>query len=180
MSYTIEYSAEVYKEPAEWEQSSENSYLLIITQGDNNVYEADNRRRARETDIVSYGWNYSVIQHICNRAGACEGGSLVINGKSITPEGYIKRYRDKIKNAPLIIEFFKQCKTARFRIVIDPESNYDKERAEKYKDYITEEQNYYHPEKKELWANVMIDSKESWKIFRDLWGLAQSQIIGLV
>jgi hypothetical protein len=180
MSYTIEYNAEVYKVPAEWESSSENSYLLIITQGDNNVYEADNKRRARDTDIVAFGWAYSVIGKVCYRAAACEGGGLVINGKSITPEGYIKRFRDKIKSAPLIIDFFNQHKTARFKIDPDPESTYDKERLEKYKDYITEESNYYDKDKKELWANVRIDSKEEFEKFRDLWAMAKyPECIGL-
>jgi len=181
MSYTIEYSAEVYKVPAEWEQSSEDSYLLIITQGDNNVYEADNKRRARDTDIVEFGWQYSIIGKVCTRAGACEGGSLVINGRNITPEGYIKRFRDKIKDAPLILDFFKQAKTARFKIDPDPESSYDKERLETYKDYITAESNYYDNDKQELWANICIDCKDAWEKFRKLWVMAKYPgAIGLV
>ena len=180
MSYTIEYSAEVYKVPAEWGRSSENSYILIITQGDNNVYEGDNRRRARETDIVSYGWEYSIIQKVCIRAGSCEGGSLVINGKSITPEGYIKRFRNKIQNAPLILEFYNQRKTARFRLNPDKDSSYDNERLEKYKEYITEEENYY-SKSKELWANILIDNRESWDKFRDLQSMAKyTDCIGLI
>ena len=180
MSYTIEYSAEVYKEPAEWKQSSENSYVVIVTQGDNNVYEADNSRRARETDIVAYGWNYSIIGTVCNRAGACEGGGLVINGKSITPEEYIKRYRTKIKNAPLITEFFKQGKIARFRITVDPESRYDTERVAKYKEFIRKESNHYSPEEKELWVNNPITGQETWNVFKELWGLARSRSVALV
>lgn len=174
MSYTIEYSSEVYKVPPDG-GLDENHYLLVITQGDNNVYEASGRgrgRRARSRYIISYGWNYSTIQKVCERAGYCEGGGLQPGNHWISPEAYLQRYRDKIKNAPPIEKFFEQNNKARFELRIDPESEYQKELLEKHKEYIHEETGYYSKEK-ELWAEIHLNDMESFKKFSELWSYAR-------
>lgn len=170
MSYEIEYKGEVYKDVSK--DSSEPSFLLIITAGDNNVYEASNRRRARGTYIISYGWNYSIIQDVCRRAGSCEGGGLQPGNKWMKPEDYLKRYRTKIKNAPSINEFFTQCNMARFELVKNPD-DWQQKYFEEYKDYIHEENNHYHPEEKEKWCEIRITNHEEFKKFRDLWCIAR-------
>jgi len=109
MSYTIEYNRKVYKEEATEENKNwETNYLVLIKQGDNNCYEA-NGQRVKSWDFISYGWNYSVIDEICRRAGACEGGCLKrakgFRGTyNISPEDYLALYRDKIKKAKPITE----------------------------------------------------------------------------
>jgi hypothetical protein len=116
--------------------------------------------------------NYNIIQKVCDRAGACEGGGLQPGGKWISPEAYLKRYRNKIKDAPLITEFFKQNNLARFEIRVSPDSNYEREIVEELKEYIHEEVGYYSKEK-ELWAEIRINDRESFNKFHKLWSLAR-------
>lgn len=178
MSYEIEYKGEVYKDVSE--KSSEPSFLLVITAGDNNVYELGNRRRSRDTYIVAYGWNYSIVQEICKRAGSCEGGGLQPGNKYMSPEDYLKRYRNKIKNAPSINEFYKQCNLARFRLIDDPEG-WQLDYFEKYKEFIHKEPDHYHPEMMETWCEIRIKDAESFRMFRDLWCLAKyGRYVGIV
>jgi hypothetical protein len=172
MSYTIEYKGEVYKDTQTG--MSEPSYLLIITAGDNNVYEASNRRRARSTYIVAYGWTYNIIADICKYAGACEGGGLQPHNKYCTPEDYLKKYRNKIRLAPNINEFFLQGKKARFKIknTLTPD-DWGFDYYAKYAEYIREEPDHYEPEKIEKWCEVNLVNREEFQKFRDLWSIAK-------
>lgn len=170
MSYGIEYSGEVYKVPRGIEDSGEDSYLLIITEGDNNVYEYSGKR-ARSTYIVEYGWNYNIIGTVCKRAGVCEGGGLQPGGKWMKPEAYLKKYRNKIKDAPLIDVFFKQGKRARFQLT-ELTEDWQKKQYEEYKEFVHEEIGHYSGEK-ELWAEVHLTDFEVFKKFTHLWSLAK-------
>jgi len=173
MSYTIEYKGEVYKDAQTG--MSEPSYLLIQTIGDNNVYELNNRRRARSTYITGYGWNYNIIAQICKYAGACEGGGLQPMNKSMTPENYLKKYRNKIKNAPSINEFFLQGRTARFQLRNDlTKEHFGYEYYTKYAEYIHEEPSRYEePVVMNKWCEICLVSYEEFKKFRDLWSIAK-------
>ena len=109
MSYEIEYNKKVYKRIKK--DSSENDLLLLIRQGSNNCYEAGTGQRVKDWDLVGYGWNYMIIQKICDRAGACEGGSLQkakgYESEYITPEDYLAMYRKKIETAKPIEDLLK-------------------------------------------------------------------------
>lgn len=155
MSYTIEYGSSIWKIPKEIAKSMEDHYMVIMTYGDNNVFEASwgrgRGRRARGTYITDIGWSYSVIQEICKNAGYCEGGSLQLNGKHTTPEAYIKRYRHLMADAKDIRTLFDM---GGFRVSFqvnkdDDLENWQKEVKEKFKEYITQEPNHYRPEEKE-------------------------------
>jgi len=172
MSYTIEYGAEIYRIPKDPDSCcDELSYLWIVTEGDNNVYECDNHRRARDDYIIAYGWNYSIISKVCSRAGVCEGGGLQPGGKWMKPENYLHKYRVMIENAWPIEQFFAKHKTARIHLRA-ADSDYAKEQIEKYRAYIHPENNHYHPEEVETWAEVTIKDMDTLKIFLDLWGMA--------
>jgi hypothetical protein len=171
MSYTIEYKGEVYKDSMTG--MSEPSYLLIQTIGDNNVYEASNRRRARSTYITGYGWNYNIIADICKYAGSCEGGGLQPRNKYCTPEDYLKKYRNKIKNAPSINEFFMQGLKARFQLKSLSKEDWGFDYYTKYAEYIREEPNRYEPSEVSKWCEVNLVNREEFNKFRDLWSIAK-------
>lgn len=115
MSCTIEYNRQIYFDDSNKNESrlGQRNYLVLIRQGPNNCIEA-NGQRVKSWDIVSYGWNYTIIAKICERAGLCEGGSIQrANGfeyNRITPEDYLALYRQKIKNAKPIAELLNDFK----------------------------------------------------------------------
>lgn len=134
MSYSIEYRRRVYYE--EDGQSSERNYILLLEEGDNNVRDSDSGRRSRDWCFQAYGWNYSIIQDICKRAGYCEGGSLQPGGKWMSPENYLKRYRREIKNAKPFSEFIKEFHTREFVVTVlkgKERSDYENELLEALK-----------------------------------------------
>lgn len=152
MSVEIEYNRKVYFDTNE---SREKNYLLLIRQGSNNCYES-NGQRVKMWFLSCYGWNYSVIGKVCERAGSCEGGSLQkadgYNFQYITPENYLALYRQKIKNAKPIIELFEDfdISITLFRKVLpkkeEEKDNWRKEKIDelirKHKPY-TEEVDFY-------------------------------------
>lgn len=123
MSYEIEYKRKAYRLPKE-EGSYESlgdELIVFVQEGSNNVYEVNwssgRQKRARSWGIVSKGHEYSIIQDVCKRGAYCEGGSLVLSGRSrMTPENYIKLYRNLLKNAKPISEFFTDFNTKEFVI----------------------------------------------------------------
>ena len=172
MSYTIEYKGEVYKDTETG--MSEPSYLLIQTIGDNNVYELNNRRRARSTYVTSYGWEYNIIADVCKYAGACEGGGLQPGNKYMKPEDYLKRYRTKIKNAPNISVFFAQGLKARFMLRTDlTKEHFGFEYLTKYAEYIHDEPDHYEPSVINKWCEIDLVNREEFLKFRDLWSIAK-------
>jgi len=114
MSYTIEYGRKIfYTETKPLFNGDEGRiYYLLIKEGDNNVWDADMRKRSRSWDLVLVGYKYQIIELICCRAGACEGGALQRpkgwrNTVGITPEDYLALYREEIRKAKPLEDIFK-------------------------------------------------------------------------
>lgn len=101
MSYTIEYNKQVfYIENGD----KERTLFLFIRQGDNNVRDAHSNLRAKDWSLTSVGTEKELWKHIGRRMGSVNGGGLQKakgweDTTYFTPEGYIKEYRSKIKNA---------------------------------------------------------------------------------
>lgn len=100
MSYTIEYNRKIYK----WrDKYSEDNYILLIREGDNNVRDADTGLRSKEWHFITTGWEYCLWEKIGERSGYCEGGSIQrakgFEADYISIEDYIALYRKAIKNA---------------------------------------------------------------------------------
>jgi len=106
MSYTIEYKRQALKMPKGTKIAEgfgkiahelwEDEIFLFIKSGCNNVHP-----RPKTWHLHATGWNYSIIQTVCERAGSTEGGCIKMNGKDTTPENYIKLYRKVIAEAEI-------------------------------------------------------------------------------
>lgn len=134
MSYEIEYKRKAYIITNDVKYGSVGNEIIVFAQeGSNNVYEVNwssgRQKRARSWHILSNGWEYSVIGDVCKRAGYCEGGSLTLSGRSnTTPEKYIKMYRNLLKNAKPLSEFFTDFNTKEFVINVKSElGKYEKD-----------------------------------------------------
>jgi hypothetical protein len=108
MSYTIEYARKCLVGPKPDTGSpglDEPNLYLFVKDGDNNVHPLPKTWR-----LVADGWEFSVIQEVCNRAGYAAGGMIqLVHGFAgagrTTPENYLKLYRQCIADAePLTIE----------------------------------------------------------------------------
>ena len=161
MSYEIEYNRQVYFDDRDKQKGGlgERNFLVLIRQGANNCREL-NGLRVKDWHIISYGWNYTIIAKICERAGLCEGGSIQrANGfeaSHITPENYLILYRQKIKNAKPITEllndfdvrimlFRKEKMTAKEKSQYSYQIKKIDEMIKKHNDYEKGE-DYYHNE----------------------------------
>jgi hypothetical protein len=109
LGYTIEYTRQCFKLSAgtivpETEHQveykrSEADYFLFVKSGCNNV-----SPRPKNWHLEAHGWNYSIIQKVCEMAGYTECGMLKMdNGfgdpRDITPEDYLALYRKTIAEA---------------------------------------------------------------------------------
>ncbi|MCA1064824.1 hypothetical protein QTG56_24780 (plasmid) [Rossellomorea sp. AcN35-11] len=96
MSYTIEYNRVIYKD-------ENGMMLLLIKQGDNNVYDHNNRR-TRNWYLEVVGKESDLWKVIGRRAGSTMGGGIQkAKGWNDTNyfhiEDYVKLYRKKINQA---------------------------------------------------------------------------------
>jgi len=137
MSYTIEYNKKVYRKKSI--DNYDDDLLLLIRQGDNNCREADTGLRVKDWDLIKYGWNYTIIQEVCDRAGSCEGGSLQrakgFESEHITPENYLAMYRKKIENAKPIDNLLKDFEV---EVMIYRQNEFSEEDKKKIRDYDIE------------------------------------------
>ncbi len=169
MSYEIEYSGGLFRVPKEME-TSEDNFLLVITQGCNNVRESTGRR-ARSTYLVSYGWEYSIIGEICKRAGSTEGGGLVLRNGSTTPENYLKMYRKRIKNANSIQDLISLNQTARIKVkpkLVD----WEEKVLDELKEFAKKEKDYYNNSDL-TFLEIPINSIENFKKVIRSWIVAE-------
>lgn len=107
MSHTIEYNRKVFVRPAGTlvpaneitieHKTHENDFYVFVQMGDNNIYP-----RPRTWQLITSGWNYTVIQKICEAAGYTEGGGIQFVNGWTTPENYLKMYRAEIAKAESI------------------------------------------------------------------------------
>ena len=147
MSYTIEYTRRIYFMPNEWDKR-ERDYILLIKQGDNNVFEAERPNiKVKDWYLEAFGWEYVLWERIGERAGATMGGSLqMANGfgsKWLDIEDYIRIYKKAIKEAKPIERIFRDFTQISIYIEIrgDKEKHptidmikdeYERERLKKY------------------------------------------------
>ena len=131
MSYEIEYKREAYYLENEQNKFNEKDFIVFVQEGSNNCYEiswSGRQKRERSWKIIQKGWEYSIIQEICYRSGFCEGGSLKLNGRDVTPESYLKLYRKLLKSAKPFSEFNKDFLTKEFVINVKNNlSDYEKD-----------------------------------------------------
>ena len=109
MGYSIEYNRMVFYK----NDNGDNNYYLFVQEGDSNYWDSDGRL-VKNWYFIAKGYQYRIMQKVCQRAGFCEGGLLqkarsCNGGVWIKPETYIALHREAIKNAkPLesIMSFF--------------------------------------------------------------------------
>jgi hypothetical protein len=82
------------KHPRSW-----NEYFLFIQQGCNNIHP-----RPRKWYLESYGFDWTIIQRVCERAGSTEGGMLKPGNRDTSPENYLRRYRKVIAQAEILTD----------------------------------------------------------------------------
>jgi hypothetical protein len=110
MSYCIEYAKKVFYEV---NSKDEKIYFLFIRQGDNNVWDRDDKARAKDWNFVASGTIGELWKEIGGRSGSTEGGGLQkstgwTSTERYTIEEYIKGYRSKVKNARPLSEFLNE------------------------------------------------------------------------
>lgn len=107
MSYTIEYNAKAFKIEKGTKVNAgrgkiahdlyEDEIILFHKIGCNNIHP-----RPKTWNHLVSGWNYRVIQQVCEVAGTCEGGGYKMYNGDTTPESYLARWRKKIANAKIL------------------------------------------------------------------------------
>lgn len=99
MSYRLEYRYAGLLIPGASLHDGVDRYAICIEGGDNNVWEHDNKRRARSWDCSLLGTREEVMEGACYFASSCEDGNLQPNGKNTTPEAYIARIEKLVDSA---------------------------------------------------------------------------------
>lgn len=127
MSYELEYKRESYF-LEDGKYKDEKDFVVFVQEGSNNDYDCTTGKRSRTWHLVEHGWNYSVIQEICKRAGYCEGGGLTLRGKHTSPENYLRIYRKLLKNSKPFREFNKDFYLKQFTINVRPYLHHDYEK----------------------------------------------------
>ncbi|MBR0560487.1 hypothetical protein [Neokomagataea anthophila] len=75
-------------------------FLLFELGGDNNVYEGQGRRRARDWSLIGAGQDWEVMREIVGWAASCEGGGMRFSGETRTQaETYIRKCRTSLAKA---------------------------------------------------------------------------------
>lgn len=92
MSHEIEYSKKAFK--AHSETYNTDVYFAFITTASNNV-----DPRILHPTLVGIGQSWEIIQKVCVLASECESGCLQPGGRRCSPETYIRRWRQVLKDA---------------------------------------------------------------------------------
>lgn len=98
MSYEIEYSKRAFK--AHDATYNDEVYFAFITTASNNV-----DPRVPSPMLIGTGMRWEIISKVCVMASSCESGCLKPNNRKCTPESYIRRWREVLKNAPSLEEY---------------------------------------------------------------------------
>lgn len=113
MSYDISYGRAVVCIPESDEQDKPYGYnkqILIPLEivGCSNLYYYDSNKRVRHlTSFKPVPNEYEIMEHAVRCAIGTAGGSLKVNGRDTTPEGYIKGWRNALKN-PVSLKWARQ------------------------------------------------------------------------
>ena len=73
MSYSIDYQRKAYRYK---DRYGEECFVVLVERGDNNVWESNNRRRARHWRVTAHGARWDVYQRITEYCSCIAGGSL--------------------------------------------------------------------------------------------------------
>jgi len=93
MSYEIEYTKKAFK--AHSDTYNDDVYFAYVTHASNNV-----DPRTPRPMLVGIGMGWEIIQKVCVLASDCESGCLQPKNRRVSPESYIRRWREVLKNAP--------------------------------------------------------------------------------
>ena len=100
MSYEISYRRQAFRLSAAQTGHYDDLFFLVEECGSNNCYENGNRRRARSWACLAAGAEYECLAEATRCAASCCGGSLRLYGRRhITPEAYIRAWRNAIAQA---------------------------------------------------------------------------------
>jgi hypothetical protein len=182
MSHTIVYQVEVVKFPNGGEYE-DDIFLVLWEAGSNNVYEAGNRRRARDWQALCVGQQYKCIEEICERAGYCEGGGLRLSGSSsTTPEQFIARHRKAFKNAAVGVQGARERGLA-LKAKLDIKAKGDKRDAWKltqlkHKNYVPEAESPAEGYLRFRFDLANPDDLRVWAIYAEHVGWSCMEVIG--
>lgn len=100
MSYHIEYRYLVTRVPAEELADRVDRFFVCIEAGDSNCYDhsGPRARRSRSWRVGMLGTMDDIMEQACYYAVGCDEG-LRVQGKTCTPESYIKKIRSLVEGA---------------------------------------------------------------------------------
>lgn len=130
MSYKIEFDRKIF-----WFGSElSKDYLFFVEEGSNNIIDNTTGKISRDWELICIGKEYELMQVICKRAGYTEGNILRYSNGITTPENYIKKYRNLIKNAKQIY-YLLEDRTLKLIVSVynfEDRLDYDKEKIMEY------------------------------------------------
>ena len=97
MSYEIEYQKKAYKAQNSY---GDEVYFTFIMTSSNNI-----DPRTPRPMFFANGQGYEIIQQACKFAARCESGILKPNNRDCSPESYIRRWRQVLKDATPLEQF---------------------------------------------------------------------------
>ena len=98
MSYEIEYTKKAYR--AHSDTYNTDVFFTFCMIASNNV-----DPRTPHPYFIGIGQGWEIIQKVCQIAGDCESGCLQPHNRRCSPESYIRRWRQVLKDAPSLEGF---------------------------------------------------------------------------
>lgn len=98
MSYEIEYTKKAYR--AHSDTHNTDVFFAFCTIASNNV-----DPRIPRPFFIGIGHDWEIIQEVCQIAGDCESGCLKPHNRRCSPESYIRRWREVLRDAPSLEGF---------------------------------------------------------------------------
>lgn len=101
MSYWIEYQMACFKLGAELLGTAEDRFVVACEGGSNNLTERGphgRERRVREWYVAMLGTRHQVLRQAVKSAAACEGRSLRLGSRAVSPEDYIRTIRRQLRS----------------------------------------------------------------------------------
>jgi hypothetical protein len=113
MSYEIEYTKRAYRATDKY---GNEAFFTYVTTCSNNV-----DPRTPRPFFFGTGMRWEIIRRACEFAGSCESGVWKPLNRRVSPESYIRRWREVLKNAPTLEEFLDHNRM-NFRLVMKNEA----------------------------------------------------------
>ncbi len=113
MSYEIEYAKHAYKTKDKYNNDVFFSYIEIAS---NNVHP-----RIPRPVFFAEGESWKIIQRACQIGMDCESGCFKPRGRWVSPESYIRRWREVLKEAPSFEWFIQRNPHTKFEIAVKKE-----------------------------------------------------------